>query len=133
VPTGPAAGAALPPSPGPTHDRRSLREIAGGSAISILGFSLQQILQYALFVAISRIWGASGLGLFATAQAILWVGGGVFRLGLSNGTVRYVAMLRGTPGEGGIRKLLRGVNRVAFACSGTSCSSRPSRSRASAT
>jgi O-antigen/teichoic acid export membrane protein len=117
VPTGPAAGAALPPSAAPGHDRRSLREIAGGSFVSILGFSLQQFLQYALFVAISRFWGASGLGLFATGQAILWVGGGVFRLGLSNGTVRYVAMLRGTPREGGIRRLLRGVNGVAFASS----------------
>ncbi len=117
MPTGPSAGAALPPFPDPGKDRRSLHEIAGGSVVSIVGFSLQQILQYALFVAISRIWGATGLGLFVTGQAILWVGGGVFRLGLSNGTVRYVAMLRGTPREGGIRRLLRGVNGVALVSS----------------
>jgi O-antigen/teichoic acid export membrane protein len=103
---------------GPSADagrhRRSLREIAGGSAVSVVGFALQQFLQYALFVAIGRLWGATGLGLFATGQAILWVGGGVFRFGLSNGTVRYVAMLRGTPHEGAIRRLLTEVNAVAF-------------------
>jgi O-antigen/teichoic acid export membrane protein len=114
APTDPSTLAAVLPLSDPHKDRRSLREIAGGSAVSVVGFALQQFLQYALFVAISRLWGASGLGLFATGQAILWVGGGIFRLGLSNGTVRYVAMLRGTRREGAIRRLLRDVNGVAL-------------------
>ncbi len=113
----PSAAALTPTAEGPGRDQRSLREIARGSVVSVIGFFAQQLLQYALFVSISRIWGAKGLGLFATAQAILWMGGGMFRLGLSNGTVRYVATLRGTPREGAILRLLRNVNAVALGSS----------------
>lgn len=92
----------------------SLREIASGSAVTLTGVALHFCLQYVLWITVSRFWGAAGLGIFVTGLTILWFGGGLFRLGLSQGTLRYVAMLKGGGREGAVRPLLLGVGRVAL-------------------
>jgi O-antigen/teichoic acid export membrane protein len=107
----PPAGRAADAQPagaagGARAHRRATREIAKGSAVTLVGVTLHFVLQYGLWLVVSHGWGASGLGLFATAVSVLMIGGGIVRLGLAQGVLRYVAALRGVGRDGDVRPLL---------------------------
>ena len=92
-----------------------LREVARGSAVTLVGVGLHQVLQYGVWLVVSRFWGAGGLGLFATGVAALTVWGGLVRLGLAQGTLRYVAVLQGRDRGGDARPLLLRLGALAAA------------------
>jgi O-antigen/teichoic acid export membrane protein len=112
-PAGADAGAGdLPGRGGARAHRRAYREVAKGSAVTLVGVTLHFVLQYGLWLIVSHGWGAAGLGLFATAISFLMIGGGIVRLGLAQGVLRYVAMLRGTGRAGDVRPLLGRLSRL---------------------
>ena len=118
LPDSPPGGARPAAAPGPGRGkgdaahRRAYREVAKGSAVTLVGVTLHFVLQYVLWLVVSHGWGAAGLGLFATGISFLMIGGGIVRLGLAQGVLRYVAVLRGTGREGDVRPLLGRLTRL---------------------
>lgn len=90
----------------------SLKEIVLGSGTTFVGVALASLLQYVLFVFVSRTWGARDLGLFVIGLTIMNLGGGIFRLGLSQGALRFGSLLKGQGRAAGVRPLFRDIARV---------------------